>query len=246
MSSAEESWDDVDPEEILGIKAKIKTRKGQRKLNGKRILAPSTSSSDVVSPYQELLNLADCSVKNSGLTFEQTRAITMIACFGYTDEQVAIELNKTVRKIRSWHKNENFTNALASAQQSIHASALERRRQLNNKIVDELHTAILADIHSGVLARLSFKDKVRMLSDVSRESRLDDPTAATERTVEQHEHHILLEDIQKRYNVVQNRKRLQTKQTDQLNARNLKAMNDWQDEQISKVKVIDANFESDE
>jgi len=149
---------------------------------------------------------AEITIDGYGLSFDQRKAIIMIVAFNYTDKQTADELGKSFSTIKQWRRKKNFKRALNAATSAIEIDAMSRRRQINDEIARRLQDSILKDIHEGKLHRLPIKDKIQLMSIVSKESRSDDPKTPT--ATVHHTHDVELAGIQERFNLVANRRRM--------------------------------------
>jgi len=198
-------------DEILGLSdadVSGSTQFGKRRRNrknGRKLRSAPTE--DVPTPFDDYREMIDQSISNSGLTFEQRRAVQLIGVFDYTDKQVAAELGRTISTIKRWKKKSSFMKALFACKNWLCRSAMERRKELADQLVDAVHNQIAFSVHRGDLKSLSLEKQIQMLKMLSSESRLDDPTAATSRTqnTDVVEHQVVLSGIQERFNIVQNR-----------------------------------------
>jgi len=223
---AVDDFDDGDIESVLGLggaksrATKVPSFNRKRKRKHAQI---DTMPDHPAAFSDDVRDMIDKSAAVSGLTFAQRRAVMFIAVFNYTDEQVAAELGRAVATIKKWKASKKFKNALNANLTRINSAAIERRMQLNNSIVDEIHRSVLLSVHRGDLQRLPLEKQIKMLTELSRESRLDDPAAATERSknVEEVSHKVELMAIQERFNIVENRKRHR---------------------QIAETSIVDAEF----
>jgi len=190
---------------LLGLGTSRKTvvvrrSNGGRTGNQRR---PSATSAQAIEQNKQD---AQSAIDGHGLTFVQRKAIILMAVFDYDDKQAADELGKSVAVIKKWKRNSKFKKAINAATSSIEIDAIERRKKLNDIMVKELQESIMQDIHAGRLERLSLKEKIALLSTVTKESRSDSPQAS----VAVHHTHGMLEfdAIKERFNIIANRNRM--------------------------------------
>jgi transposase len=202
-----DSYEDNAVESILGLRKK---HPGITSFSSKNTKTKKSSNTTKLLNDNDIRSLTDQSAASTGLTFEQRRASMLIATFNYTDKQVAAEVGRSVATIQKWKRMPAFKKSLVAQLSRIGESAIQRRMQINNDLVNEIHKAILLSVHRGDLNKLSIDRQIKLLTDLSRESRLDDPAAATERhrSVDEVNHKVELVAIQERFNVIENRKRL--------------------------------------
>jgi len=190
---------------LLGLGASRKAVVMRRSSSGRsgNNRRPKTNSIQSIEQNKQDVQSA---IDGHGLTFAQRKAVIFMTVFDYDDKQVADELGKSVAVIKKWKRNPKFKKARNAAASSIEVDAIERRKKLNDMMVKELQESIMYDMHAGRLERLSIKEKIVLLSTMTKEVRSDSPQAP----VAVHHTHGMLEfdAIKERFNIVANRDRL--------------------------------------
>jgi hypothetical protein len=241
--------DEVTADSILGLNKK--TKKHQKDAaSGKQqrfdartrlALAAAGDSGNMPTPYRDVDRTLDKSASNSGLTFQQKKAIRYLVAFNYTDEMTAVEVGVSPDTIKKWRSsNDAFKRAINASENHLHISAMKQRVAVESELVGAIHDELMLRVHNGELQNLSFEKLAKLSTLLAHESRLDDPDSVTSRAKEEVDHTFTINQIKEKYNL----SRISTVQKQkhaQLAAASNSQLNEWlvknQTTQTIEVKV---------